>query len=213
MVIAYSNNIPLSVEYLGFNQWAVRWNVQVDTETVASEGVIPYKYNEQVFDHYPSYNEILSITENGQIDNEELQAIKLVKNIINTVSLTANKALEMKVLYPIWGKGDAAFGTNVTKGFRLRVVTDNSDVLYEVIQDHTLQENWKPGVDTASLYKVVDKEHAGTQEDPIPYIPPMELFNGKYYSQNGKLYLCIRDSGSPLTHDLSALVDNYVTLV
>ena len=39
----------------------------------------------------------------------------------------------MKVLYPIWGQGDAAFGTPVTVGFRLRVVIDDSDILYEVI--------------------------------------------------------------------------------
>ena len=111
------------------------------------------------------------------------------------------------------GKGDASYGTSVTKGFRFRVVTNNSDILYEVIQDHTLQENWIPGVDTASLYKVVDKDHAGTLEDPIPYIPPMELFKDKYYTQNSKVYLCIRNSEMPLSHDLSSLVDNYVTLV
>lgn len=35
--------------------------------------------------------------------------------------------------------------------------------LYEVIQAHTLQADWEPGVSTASLYKVIDKEHAGTQ--------------------------------------------------
>ena len=127
--------------------------------------------------------------------------------------LTADKALEMKTLYPVWGKGDASYGTSVTKGFRFRVVTDNSDILYEVIQDHTLQENWIPGVDTASLYKVVDKDHAGTLEDPIPYTPPMELFKDKYYTQNSKVYLCIRNSEIPLSHDLSSLINNYVTLV
>ena len=118
-----------------------------------------------------------------------------------------------KTLYPVWGKGDASYGTSVTKGFRFRVVTDNSDILYEVIQDHTLQENWIPGVDTASLYKVVDKDHAGTLEDPIPYTPPMELFKDKYYTQNSKVYLCIRNSEIPLSHDLSSLINNYVTLV
>lgn len=68
-------------------------------------------------------------------------------------------------------------------------------------------------VDTASLYKVVDKDHAGTLEDPIPYTPPMELFKDKYYTQNSKVYLCIRNSEIPLSHDLSSLINNYVTLV
>lgn len=73
--------------------------------------------------------------------------------------------------------------------------------------------NGAPGVDTASLYKVVDKDHAGTLEDPIPYTPPMELFKDKYYTQNSKVYLCIRNSEIPLSHDLSSLINNYVTLV
>lgn len=160
-----------------------------------------------------TYDEIKKIVDTGQFDNEQAQAINFIRTIINASSLTADKALEMKTLYPVWGKGDASYGTSVTKGFRFRVVTNNSDVLYEVIQDHTLQENWIPGVDTASLYKVVDKDHAGTLEDPIPYTPPMELFKDKYYTQNSKVYLCIRNSEIPLSHDLSSLINNYVTLV
>lgn len=39
----------------------------------------------------------------------------------------------------------------------------------------------------------------------------MEIFNGKYYTQGGVKYLCTRDSGTALTHDLSALVGLYVT--
>lgn len=211
--IAHSNSIPISVEYLGLNEWAVRWDVQIDSDKKTEENIVHYKYNEHVFDHYPSYDEIKTVVNTGQFDNEQAQAINFIKTIINTSVLTADKALEMKTLYPVWGKGDASCGTSVTKGFRFRVVTNNSDVLYEVIQDHTLQENWIPGVDTASLYKVVDKDHAGTLEDPIPYTPPMELFKDKYYTQNSKVYLCIRNSEIPLSHDLSSLINNYVTLV
>lgn len=211
--IAHSNSIPISVEYLGLNEWAVRWDVQIDSDKKTEENIVHYKYNEHVFDHYPSYDEIKTVVNTGQFDNEQAQAINFIKTIINTSVLTADKALEMKTLYPVWGKGNASYGTSVTKGFRFRVVTDNSDILYEVIQDHTLQENWIPGVDTASLYKVVDKDHAGTLEDPIPYTPPMELFKDKYYTQNSKVYLCIRNSEIPLSHDLSSLINNYVTLV
>ena len=48
-------------------------------------------------------------------------------------------------------------------------------------------------------------------DDPIAYVPPMEIFNGKYYMQGGVKYLCTRDSGTALSHDLSALVGLYVT--
>lgn len=87
------------------------------------------------------------------------------------------------------------------------------NLLWEVVQNHTTQELWKPSLETASLWKVVDEEHAGTQEDPIPYNPPMEIFKDKYYTQNEVLYKCTRNSEIPLSHDLSALVGIYVETV
>jgi hypothetical protein len=89
----------------------------------------------------------------------------------------------------------------------------SDDVLWECIKEHTTQDNWKPSMATASLWKVVDEEHAGTIEDPIIYIPPMEIFKDKYYIQNGIKYKCTRNSEQPLTHDLSALVGLYVEKV
>ena len=68
-------------------------------------------------------------------------------------------------------------------------------------------------MDTASLWERIDEEHAGTLEDPIPYAPPMELFNGKYYTQDGVKYLCNRDSGQALSYNLPELVGLYVELV
>lgn len=68
----------------------------------------------------------------------------------------------------------------------------------------------EPGINTAALYGVIDLEHEGTSDDPIPYTPPMEIFNGKYYTQNEIKYRCTRDSQQELTHDLSALVGIYV---
>ena len=66
----------------------------------------------------------------------------------------------MQVLFPIWGEKDAEFGKEVEIGFRLRVVEGESDTLFEVIQKHKLQADWKPGIETASLYKIVEAEHA-----------------------------------------------------
>ena len=65
----------------------------------------------------------------------------------------------------------------------------------------------------ASLYERIVKDHEGTESDPIPYAPPMEIFNGKYYAQDDVLYLCTRDSGQALTHNLSELVSLYVEVV
>nr|DAE43795.1 MAG TPA: hypothetical protein [Caudoviricetes sp.] len=124
---------------------------------------------------------------------------------INTMSLSNKEALEVKEFYPVW----SADSVEVKKGERYQC--DN--LLWEVVQSHTTQESWKPCLETASLWKVVDEEHAGTQEDPIPYNPPMEIFKDKYYTQNEVLYKCTRNSEIPLSHDLSALVGTYVETV
>ena len=38
----------------------------------------------------------------------------------------------------------------------------------------------------------------------------MTIYSGKYYTEDGVLYLCIRDSGQPLYSALKDLVGNYV---
>lgn len=128
---------------------------------------------------------------------------EVAKNI-NTYELTPAEALQVKDRYPEWVSG-------ITVKVGERYLSD--DILWECIQGHTTQENWRPGISTASLWKVVDEDHAGTIDDPIPYVTPMELFNGKYYRQDGVTYKCTRDSGIPLVQDLSALVGLYVELV
>ena len=142
-------------------------------------------------------------------------AVKFSRMVVNNkdLSLSSNDKLDVKVLFPIWGQEGAEFGLSVDAGFCLRVVKDDTDILYEVIQQHTLSKEWEPGLNTASLYKVIDKEHAGTIGDPIPYFPPMEIFKDKYYIQNADVYKCTRDSGTPLSHNLKDLVGLYVEVV
>ena len=119
--------------------------------------------------------------------------MRLLAMRINTMQLTESEALTVKSLYPDWETG-----INVKTGERY-----NSDgSLWEVVQDHTTQDNWKPSQYTLSLWKKVDDEgHAGTQDDPIPYEQGMSLEKGKYYSQYGVTYECIQASG-PLVYDL-----------
>lgn len=128
--------------------------------------------------------------------------IAMVNENINTLNLTNNEALVVKEFYPVW----SANSLQVKKGERYQC----DDLLWEVVQAHTTQELWKPSLETAGLWKVVDEEHEGTEADPIPYTPPMEIFKDKYYTQNEVLYKCTRDSGIPLSHDLSVLVGTYV---
>ena len=128
---------------------------------------------------------------------------EVAKNI-NTYELTPSEALQVKNRYPEWIAG-------ITVKVGERYLSD--DILWECIQRHTTQDNWKPSMATASLWKTVDEDHKGTIDDPILYTPPMEIFKDKYYIQNGIKYKCTRNSEQPLTHDLSALVGLYVEKV
>lgn len=71
----------------------------------------------------------------------------------------------------------------------------------------------EPVCSNQCLYAVINETNAGTQEDPIPYNGNMALENGKYYIQDGVIYLCNRDTEIPVYQDLKDLVDLYVTAV
>ena len=129
-------------------------------------------------------------------------AIKVI--LSGGMEYTISEALKVKDRYPEWTVG---IDVKVEERYQC------DDILWECIKDHKTQENWKLSLATASLWKVVVEDHEGTEDDPIPYTPPMELFNGKFYTQDGVKYKCTRDSGTPLSHDLKDLVGTYVETV
>lgn len=68
-----------------------------------------------------------------------------------------------------------------------------NDKLCKCRKAHTSQADWTPDK-TPNLWAVIDAEHAGTQDDPIPAARGMEYEYGKYYLDNedGKTYKCER---------------------
>lgn len=128
---------------------------------------------------------------------------------INSLELTAEQALQVKEMFPMW---DEFVDKTITTGTRFQF----GEKLWEALQDHTVLSHYQPNINTAALYKEVvletdsDGNELGTLENPIPYEGNMVLENGKYYSQDGVVYLCNRDSGNPVYHNLSELVGLYV---
>lgn len=141
---------------------------------------------------------------------EEL--VKKNKEEINELELTAEQALEVKEMFPMW---EEFVDKTITTGTRFQY----DGKLWEVLQDHTVLSHYQPSINTAALYKEVvletneEGELNGTLENPIPYEGNMVLESGKYYSQDGVVYLCNRDSGNPVYHNLSELVGLYVEVV
>ena len=114
-----------------------------------------------------------------------------------------NEALEyMAIIYP-W---DYYLDKVLTEG----MMVTYEDKPWRVRQTHTPLEVYPPSLATASLYEAIDKEHSGEVGDPIPYTPPMEIFAGKHYIEDDVVYRCTRDSGTALSHNLSALLGLYV---
>lgn len=125
---------------------------------------------------------------------------------INRLHLSNNEALSVMEFYPRW---EEKIGCTIEVGF----ITRYDDRLWKARQTHTALEVYPPSLDTSSLYEAIDKEHSGEADDPIPYTPPMEIFEGKHYIEDDVVYRCTRSSGTALSHNLSALVGLYVEIV
>lgn len=136
-----------------------------------------------------------------------------------SASLSDGEAAKSPELFPRWADH---IGETVKPGDR-RSDMDESGVLhvYRVNkgQGHTTQENWPPH-STPAMWTIINVDHAGTQDDPIPAARGMEYEYGKYYldSEDGKTYKCERTGEAAggkivlqyLPHEL---VGNYFTAV
>ncbi len=138
---------------------------------------------------------------------EEVTAL-LIKQQINTLEVDDQTALRMRRYYPTFAE---LVGQTVKQGTKFRA--DDSEIadLYKTIQPElTIQSHYPPGEGTESLYTRIDEIHDGTQYDPIPYNGNMALENGKYYIEDGVIYLCSRDTGIAVYNRLADLVGIYV---
>lgn len=103
-------------------------------------------------------------------------------------TLADDKAATVSSVFPEWKPGEA-----VTPGDRR--FYEPTGLLYKVRdgQGHTTQASWTPD-QTPALWSVVDVDHAGTLDDPIPAAKGMDYIYGKYYRdpEDGKIYLCKR---------------------
>lgn len=149
------------------------------------------------FEGASTYEEVIAVKESVETDRANTM------RKINHINLTNEEALSVKELYPRW---EDKIGKTIEVGF----ITLYKDNLWRARQTHTALDVYPPSLATASLYEMIDKEHDGTLEDPIPYTPPMEVFEGKHYIEDGVVYRCTRNSEVALSHNLSALVGLYV---
>lgn len=109
-------------------------------------------------------------------------------------------------LYPPF---EDVVGTKLKKGTRVVY----NDILYKYTGDENTEilATWNPA-DASTIWEAIS-EHAGTLEDPIPWAVNMQCYEGKYYTFDNVLYLCIRDSGIALAYTPDQLIDQYFKVV
>lgn len=164
-------------------------------ELILSDGWVEYVYVPKPYVPTPRTKSKFEIV-------EEL----VVKQWNERTDITNEEALDYMVIVYAWEEF-------IGKVLPMGKIVSHNDRLWRVRQEHTVLNEYEPSLATASLYEVIEKEHEGTLEDPIPYMPPMEIFEGKYYVENNILYLCTRSSGTALSHSLSDLISFYVEMV
>lgn len=116
---------------------------------------------------------------------------------IQKSDMTDTEALSTKDIQKPWKSGE-----EVKPGNRRTY----DDKLYKVRdgQGHTTQDDWTPDK-TPTMWEVIDEQHAGTQEDPIPWSTGMHPEEGKYYVEGDLLAKCIEDPLTTLYGTLSSL--------
>lgn len=177
--------------------------------------IIIFKDNQQIInptdemviaDGWVKYVAPDPVVDNSSEMSKQLQDA-LLDQYNKRTDITDEDALKRPLLVYEWD-------TYIGKSLKTGQIVSYESKLYRVRQDiSTVIEGWAPQLSTASLYEVIEVASAGTIDDPIPYTPPMEIFNGKYYTQNGVKYKCIRDSQTALSHNLADLVALYVEVV
>ena len=107
------------------------------------------------------------------------------------VDVPDRQALEMATLFPAWEEV-LSNGAELPAG---RVISSGGQ-LYRVVQSIVPQAHQVPGGEgMLSVYRPIDREHAGTLEDPIPWVYGMDCLAGTYYSYNGAIYR-VADGGN-----------------
>lgn len=110
------------------------------------------------------------------------------------VSLSDGEAASVPELITAW-----AYPVDYAEGDR----RSYGGKVHKCRQAHTSQADWTPDK-TPALWAVINVDHAGTQDDPIPAARGMEYTYGLYYKdpEDTKLYLCERigeQSGNKIT--------------
>lgn len=204
------NELDLSaVEALQVIEWFPKWGVDFkegDTITEGTKFQFEGKLYKVLQDHtilahyYPSvdtaslYTEVVpEMDEEGNING----------TLENPIPYEGNMALEEGKYY-------------IQDGVVYQCIRNSDIAIYNKLADligiYVVEATTDTEEDSTGENEEVIVEY-GTLENPIEYTSGITLESGKYYIQDDVTYLCNRDSGNPVYHNLSDLVGLYVEAV
>lgn len=134
--------------------------------------------------------DVLTKYQNLLIERDQMYKAAVKPMLATNTALTDAQALTIpRDFYPVWPDG-----VDDTGAYKAgQVIMDNGS-LYRVVQTVTPIESQPPhGEGMLAIYRPIDTGHAGTAEDPIPWVYGMDCNTGKYYSYGGVTYLCKGD--------------------
>ena len=205
----FENNVPWSVVVDVIDEYGETQRVETDTSEYAIAGPITDNRDGTVTARMGKYrkDELMQVAIKAAPANyAEAQNWRgIIEEAVQSVE-DDMVALAAAPLYPKW---EDLVGRNAPEGMRFQ----HDGKLYKVRSEHSFAAEWIPGAGTESLYTRIDEAHAGTADNPIPYAGNMALEFGKYYSQDGAVYLCNRDTVNPVHDALSELAGIYVEAV
>ena len=134
---------------------------------------------------------------------------------MNSLGLSASESLAVQNWFPTLYETE---GYKEGDAIEVGIKVQYNGKLWAARTAHTITEIYAPSIDTAALWTEVTEDYVdgveqGTLENPIAYDGNMALENGKYYEQDGEVYLCTRDTVVPVYNALADLVGIYVERV
>lgn len=143
--------------------------------------------------------ESLSDLEQITANIEEIDKAKnAIKYSINALDLCNNDVIKFKDYLPDWND---YVGKSLPINFKFKY----NNQAYKTIQSvNIVLSNQTPDI-VFALYAIINEEHEGTLEDPIPYVQQMAIEKGKYYIQYDVVYLAIQDMPTGMPYDLNQI--------
>lgn len=143
--------------------------------------------------------ESLSDLEQITANIEEIDKAKnAIKYSINSLDLSNNDTIKYKDYLPDWND---YINKSLPKDFKFRYNNQPYKTLQYI---NIVLENQTPDI-VYSLYAIINEEHEGTLEDPIPYQQQMAIEKGKYYIQYDVVYIAIQNMPTGMPYDLSQI--------